>query len=71
MCPSAAPDHRGAHQLADLHPHEASSGTRAGYEQIFSTFQSPRGQHRVVHGLQRHRKTSGLLISHVVGGYAM
>ncbi len=62
-------DHqRRAHQLADLHAHEADAGARALYQQRLTALETARGHHRVVHGEQRERQARRLFVAHGAAG---
>ena len=62
---------RRAHQLGDLHAHQADARTGALHQQGVAALERAGGDDRVVHGAERNRKARGLLIAHVVGRDAM
>src|SRR5262249_38713448 len=63
-----ADDERSAHELADLHAHEADAGTGALHQHRLAALEPAGGHHRIVHSLQGDRKASRLLEAHIVPG---
>ena len=66
-----ADNERRAHDFGDLHSHQAHAGAGALHQKGLAALEPAGGDHRVMHGLQRHRKARRLLVGHVVGGDAM